>query len=135
MQRAWHASWHRGIMGIGIFDMRALLMLATSLALLLPSVTGADYSLLGTGIGWCFSNADFAVGRTVSADKCWDQCKKKYGDMLVAIDWWTETGNQNMCYCQVNSPMSMICVFFLLLLLSLFRVSFSTYASNIVELL
>lgn len=55
--------------------------------------------------GWCDSGLDEFVGLYDNAEDCWAGCKSKYGDDLVAIDWWIysmsyDYSYNGYCYCQ-----------------------------------
>ena len=55
----------------------------------LPSPPIAPYTDFGD-LGWCFGAADFYIGQKKDADACWEACAQKFGEELVAIDWWKD---------------------------------------------
>ena len=53
----------------------------------------------GGGNGWCVGSNDIG-GCAPSPGHCWELCKCRYGDELVAIDWEADTGD---CWCKTTA--------------------------------
>jgi len=55
-----------------------------------------DGTTLWENTGWCYSDLDFGIGCATTPADCWALCEAKYGDELVAIDFYLS----GECSCQ-----------------------------------
>ncbi|KAJ8611285.1 hypothetical protein CTAYLR_004157 [Chrysophaeum taylorii] len=55
--------------------------------------------------GWCLSDLNVRISSQVASPReCWDECSAAHGDIVVAVDWYSQTRS---CWCQSNCTVCM----------------------------